>query len=208
MFIKSIPHWIQKLMKRYTWQMPEDLEKPTVYLTFDDGPHASITPWVLDQLNAFEAKATFFCIGKNVVENPAVYDRILKEGHSVGNHTHNHIKGRVMGLEPYLDDVEKAREHIDSQLFRPPYGSLKLAQAKALEQLGYKIILWSIIPGDWEAKISPENCLDNIISNIKPGSIIVLHDSEKAQRNIQFVLPLVLEFCKQKGWNCANLPGY
>ncbi len=206
MYINSIPNWIQKIFKKYLWQMPVNDFRPAVYLTFDDGPHPEITDWILEQLDHFEAKATFFCIGKNVVEYPNVYKRILDAGHQVGNHTHNHLKGRSSKAEDYINDTKRAQQFIDSKLFRPPYGSIKKGQAERLQEMGFKIVLWSLIPGDWDAKVSPEECLENIVFNLEPGDIIVLHDSEKAKTNMQYVLPRLLEHCKKQGWAIDAIP--
>lgn len=205
MYFHKIPSWVQALFKRYLWHMPQDSHAPTIYLTFDDGPHPRITPWVLNQLAAFDAKATFFCIGKNVCLYPKVYQQILTAGHAVGNHTHNHLKGRSCKNESYLNDLLAAEKVIDSKLFRPPYGSLKLAQAKMIEKLGYKIVLWSIIPGDWEQELDAQKCLENVVFNLKPGDIVVLHDSEKAEKNMTYVLPRLLAFCKDKGWGVKGI---
>lgn len=200
MYLRTIPTWIQNLFKRYLWRMPVNDLRPAVYLTFDDGPHPEITDRVLEQLEQYQAKATFFCIGKNVVEHPDVYNRILAAGHAVGNHTHEHVKGRSTKTDKYLADIKRAQQFIDSRLFRPPYGSIRRSQADLLEDMGFEIVLWSLIPGDWDAKVSPEDCLERIIFNLAPGDIIVLHDSDKAHRNMEYVLPRVLKHCSNKGW--------
>lgn len=206
MYINSIPDWIQYLLKRYTWKGPSSEAQPKVYLTFDDGPHPEITPWVLEQLEQHAAKATFFCIGKNVVEYPDVYARILQEGHRVGNHSHTHLKGKQTKNALYLKDVEQAQQFINSNLFRPPYGSIKRSQAKLLNAKGFEIILWTLIPGDWDSSISPQKCLENIVFHLQPGHILVLHDSEKAWANMEYVLPRLLAHCKNKGLELAPLP--
>jgi peptidoglycan/xylan/chitin deacetylase (PgdA/CDA1 family) len=205
MYFHKIPTWVQALFKRYLWQMPQASAELAVYLTFDDGPHPRITPWVLSQLAEFKAKATFFCIGKNVRLYPEVFQQIIGAGHSVGNHTQNHLKGRMCKNEVYLKDILDAGKVIDSKLFRPPYGSLKLSQAKMVEHLGYKIVLWSIIPGDWEQALDAQKCLENVLFNLKPGDIVVLHDSEKAEQNMTYVLPRLLAFCKDKGWAVKSI---
>lgn len=206
MYINSIPNWVQKLFKKYLWQMPSNDFRPTIYLTFDDGPHPEITDWILEQLQEYNAKASFFCIGKNVVEYPNVYQRILDAGHNVGNHTHNHLKGRTTKNEVYINDVKRAQQYIQSKLFRPPYGSLGLKQSKIIQEMGFKVVLWSLIPGDWDSKVSPEACLENVVFNLNPGDIIVLHDSDKAKTNMQYVLPRLLEHCKNKGWAVDAIP--
>lgn len=205
MYINSIPDWIQSLFKRYTWEGVSSESQPKVYLTFDDGPHPEITPWVLEQLEQYEALATFFCIGKNVIEYPDVYSSIISKGHAVGNHSHTHLKGRKTKDDLYLKDIEQAQRFINSDLFRPPYGSIKRSQAKLLSAKGFKIILWTLIPGDWDQTISPKKCLENIVFNLEPGNILVLHDSEKARANMEYVLPRLLAHCKKKGWELATL---
>jgi peptidoglycan-N-acetylglucosamine deacetylase len=177
------------------WKM-DALEKK-VYLTFDDGPHPQITDEVLSILKDYNAKATFFCLGKNVKQAPDVYSRILAEGHSVGNHTYNHLKGWRTGFTDYIEDVEKTRMLIASKIFRPPYGKFTRAQYYFLKQQ-YKIIMWDILSYDYDKTKSPEYCLQHCISRIKPGSIIVLHDSEKAYNNMRFVLPRLLEAIAEK----------
>lgn len=199
MFLKKIPKWLQKLYSGYVWEIPPG-ERPTVYLTFDDGPHPRITPWVLDLLEQYNAKATFFCIGKNVIEYPEVYADILARGHRVGNHSHNHLRGTAYKAKPYVENINRAKQYIDSDLYRPPYGRIKSSQSKILKDIGYKIVMWTIIPGDWDKEISPEDCLENVVFNIEPGNIVVLHDSEKAWERMSYVLPKLLEYCSKKGW--------
>lgn len=183
--------------------------EPTVYLTFDDGPHPKATPFVLDQLKAFNATGTFFCIGKNVTAHPAIYERIIAEGHNVGNHTHNHLNGWKTGDADYIDDIQKASGYIDSTLFRPPYGRIKQSQIKSLQDSTsppFSIYMWSILSGDFDTKITPLHCTDNVLKNIQPGHIIVFHDSEKAWDRMSYALPKVLEYCSSKNWLIKSLP--
>ena len=155
-----------------------------IYLTFDDGPHPVATPFVLDELKKYTAKATFFCIGKNVIEHPAIYKRIIDEGHGVGNHTHNHLNGWKTNTNEYLNDVMIASKLFKSNLFRPPYGKLRSIQAKriadAIADKSAKIVMWDVLSGDFDETLSKEQCLKNVIDNTVEGSIIVFHDSEKA----------------------------
>lgn len=206
MYINSIPEWLQHLLKRYTWKGPTSEVQPKVYLTFDDGPHPEITPWVLEQLKHYKAKATFFCIGKNVAEYPDVYAQIRQQGHRVGNHSHTHLKGKKTKNDLYIRDLVQAQQLIDSKLFRPPYGSIKRSQAKLVSALGFEIVLWTLIPGDWDNTVSQQQCLENIVFHLQPGHILVLHDSEKARSNMEYVLPRLLLHCKQQGWELATLP--
>jgi peptidoglycan/xylan/chitin deacetylase (PgdA/CDA1 family) len=189
------------------WKMPEE-EQPTVYLTFDDGPHETATPFVLDCLKTHDAKASFFCIGKNVLEQPALFQRIVDEGHTIGNHTHNHFNGWKTSNEQYFKNILKAAQVIPSNIFRPPYGRIKLSQARKLmnRTQPFRIYMWDVLSGDFDVAVSPEECLKNVLENIEPGSIVVFHDSEKAFPRMSYALPEVLQFCKQKGWQLKALP--
>ncbi|PZF71390.1 polysaccharide deacetylase family protein [Taibaiella soli] len=205
-FVK-MPWYLKILFPRgLTWKIPKG-NKPTVYLTFDDGPHPTITPFVLDRLQQHDAKATFFCIGKNVVEHPEVYQRILDEGHTVGNHTQNHKNGWKTDTDEYIRNIIEAAKHIDSKLFRPPYGRIKYPQAKFLLQANppWKIIMWGVLSEDYDQQITPEQCLKNVLMHIEPGSIVVFHDSEKAWDRLSYALPRVLQFCKEKNWTTGLL---
>ena len=198
-FVKT-PVWLKKLYPQRIWHI-DTIEKE-IYLTFDDGPHPVATPFVLDELKKYNAKATFFCIGKNVIEFPEIYQRIIAEGHRVGNHTQHHLNGWKTNNDIYLNDVEIASKHIQSNLFRPPYGRLRYAQAKQiasrLNDPSAKIIMWDILSGDFDQSLGKEKCLSNVVTKAKPGSIIVFHDSEKAFLRLQYALPQVLmEFAKK-----------
>ncbi len=199
-YTPKTPQWVKKLFTGCIWDMPATGN--AIYLTFDDGPHPLITPFVLDELKKFNARATFFCIGKNVVENPAVYKRIMDEGHAVGNHTYNHLNGWKTANLKYLADVLKAQKYIDSDLFRPPYGRITWKQKKDLALLKHplKIIMWSVLSGDFDVKISPEKCLKSVLKNTKSGSVVVFHDSEKANIRLQYTLPLILKYFTEKGF--------
>jgi peptidoglycan/xylan/chitin deacetylase (PgdA/CDA1 family) len=179
-------------------------DEHAVYLTFDDGPHPVITPWVLDQLKQFDAMASFFCIGRNVQAYPEIYRRILNENHSVGNHTYDHLNGWKTNDATYLSNVAAAAKIISSNLFRPPYGRLRKSQAKrissAMENQDAKIIMWDVLSADFDQEFSEEQCLSHVIENISAGSIVVFHDSEKAFRNLKFILPEVLQYVKAEGF--------
>lgn len=200
-----MPRFIQRLYPERIWAFPH--KRDSVYLTFDDGPIPEVTPWVLDELKKYNAKATFFCIGENVQKHPEIFQRILSEGHSVGNHTFNHLNGWKTATSEYIENVDKAEGQMgnkskfkiqDSRLFRPPYGKLTSKQAKILQRKGFKIVMWDIISYDYDANTSSEKCLQNVLKNIKPGSVIVFHDSLKAEKNLRFVLPKVLQFLIEK----------
>lgn len=205
-FIKT-PWWLKKIYSSYIWNI--DTKEKILYLTFDDGPHPVATPFVLDQLKKYNAKATFFCIGKNVLTEPAIYKRIIDEGHSVGNHTQTHLNGWKTKDDVYLNDAGEAAKYIDSILFRPPYGRITSFQATnikaALKKVDAKIIMWDVISGDFDELLTGEQCLQNIILNAVPGSIIVLHDSEKAFSKLEYFLPLLLAYYDKKGYSFEKI---
>lgn len=183
-------------------------DTPAVYLTFDDGPHPIATPFVLDKLKKHNAKATFFCIGKNVVAEKDIYNRIITEGHAVGNHTQNHLNGWHTNKQVYLDNIEKCAEHIETKIFRPPYGRMTRGQINALVNTPapWLIYMWDVLSADFDTNISPEECLSNVIDNIEAGSIVVFHDSQKAWDRMSYALPKVLEYCRSKNWDIKALP--
>ncbi|MDY2586269.1 polysaccharide deacetylase family protein [Winogradskyella aquimaris] len=207
------PGFVKSLFPKFVWNI--NTTNKELYLTFDDGPTPEITDWVLDTLTSFSAKATFFCIGKNIQSHPEIFNRIIKEGHGIGNHTFHHLKGWKTNTEAYITDVERTQELINSiiktggstrtNLFRPPYGKFKSEQNKKLQELGYKIILWDVLSYDWDKTITEESCLKNIIPVAKQGSIIVFHDSVKAARNLRYALPKVLEYYSKKGYEFKAL---
>lgn len=207
----KIPWVIRKLYPTLIWEKPTD--EKIIYLTFDDGPHPTATNFVLDQLKGFNAKATFFCIGKNVVELTDFYKRIIEEGHKVGNHTFNHVNGWKTNNEKYIADIYKAAQYIDSNLFRPPYGRITKFQIALLQKQEtektemfteqrqrFDIIMWTVLSGDFDEKLSPEKCLQHVLLNTKPGSIVVFHDSAKAWDRLYFALPKVLEHFSKEGF--------
>ena len=195
---------IKKVFKKLIWDIPNSDNK--IFLTFDDGPIPEVTEWVLDLLKNEEIKATFFCIGDNIQKHPSIYNRIALEGHQIGNHTFNHLNGWKTNRTDYianikLCDTEQLKlqtEH--SILFRPPYGKIRTRQSKRIRKLGYKIIMWDVLSYDFAATVSPEECLKNVISNTAQGSIIVFHDSLKAEKNIKYALPKAIHFLKSKGF--------
>lgn len=196
----------KKMFPNYVWDIPST--NKSIYLTFDDGPTPEITNWTLNTLKQFNAKATFFCIGNNIEKYPDIFKNILNDGHSIGNHTHTHIKGWKTKTKDYIENIaacENAyKSHIPNSkrinLFRPPYGQIKPKQGRKILKLDYKIIMWDILSFDWDHTISKEDCLKNVISKTKSGSIIVFHDSVKASKNMTYILPKVLEFFSDKGY--------
>ena len=205
-FVKT-PWWLKKIYPSFIWNIKTNEKE--VYLTFDDGPHERATPFVLDELKKYNAKATFFCVGKNVVSFPGLYKRIIEEGHTTGNHTYNHLNGRKTPDIKYLQDVTDAAKQINSSLFRPPYGRIKTFQAKhipaAMKDESAKIIMWDVLSGDFDDGITKEQCLQNVILNVKQGSIVVFHDSQKAFNHLQYCLPLTLKFLKGEGFSIKSL---
>ena len=203
-------HWsIKKLFSNYIWDIPNNENK--VYLTFDDGPTPKITEWTLQQLKNYNSKATFFCIGDNVRKYPELFQKVIDEEHSIGNHTFNHLNGWKISDVDYIKNVQLCQLKIDNNqfsinnLFRPPYGKIKPSQSKKLRKLGYKIIMWDVLSEDFDTEISPEQCLENVLKNVTSGSIIVFHDSKKAYRNLEYTLPRTLEFLKEKGFFCEKI---
>lgn len=194
----KMPSVVQRIFSSYIWRFSS--VPKSIYLTFDDGPTPEVTEFVLKQLKEYKAKATFFCIGKNVKSHHKIYEEILKNGHSVGNHTFNHLNGFKTSHKEYLENVKHAAAHIHSNLFRPPYGKLRSSQGKALLKEGYKIIMWDVLSADWDAKVSPERSLQYVLDNTRNGSIIVMHDSLKAKEKIYFSLPKVLAHFTERGY--------
>lgn len=198
MYLVKTPWLLKKLYPDFIWDMPAN--EKVIYLTFDDGPHPTITPFVLNLLKQYNAKATFFCIGKNVELYPQIYARIISESHSIGNHTQHHLNGWKTKTGDYVFDVVSAAHNIQSKLFRPPYGRIKRFQAKLLQQAYYNIVMWSVLSGDFNKNISNEKCLSNVLLQTQAGSIVVFHDSEKAYERLQYVLPKVLAHFSAEGF--------
>lgn len=192
------------LFSNYIWEIPNKSKK--VYLTFDDGPIPVVTEWVLDTLKKENIKATFFCIGDNIKKHPEIFKRIINEGHSIGNHTFNHLKGWETNTNVYLENFNLCEDEIlkklgkNTNLFRPPYGKIKFSQSNLIRKKGYKIIMWDIISFDFDANTSPEKCFSNVNENVASGSIIVFHDSLKAEKNLRYALPKTIEAIKKKGY--------
>jgi peptidoglycan/xylan/chitin deacetylase (PgdA/CDA1 family) len=171
-----------------------------IYITFDDGPVPEVTPLVLDLLDEYNLKATFFCVGENVEKYPEIYAEVLKRGHKTGNHTFNHLKGISVSTDEYIANVEKAAKSIDSKLFRPPYGRINYKQKKAI-RLGYEIVMWDLLTHDYNKNLSTVSILQNIKHYSRNGSLVVFHDSIKAERNMLAVLPLAIEYWNSKGYS-------
>lgn len=205
-YLVKTPSILKKLYSECTWDVKT--QENVLYLTFDDGPNPQVTPYVLDELKKYDAKATFFCIGKNVKENFQIYTEVISRGHKPGNHTFNHLNGWKTPDAKYLDNIKQAGKIIDSEFFRPPYGRITKFQIRALqgEQFKLRTVMWDILSGDFDETISPENCYLNVARHAKPGSIIVFHDSMKALPRLKFALPKVLEFFSKKEFKFKILP--
>ena len=186
----------------------KSIHEQVLYLSFDDGPHPEATPFVLDQLAKFDAKASFFCIGKNVQLHPEIYDAIIAADHVVGNHTQNHMNGWKNTTTNYIADIQEASKVIDSNLFRPPYGRISFSQINALRlhtNLPQQIIMWDVLSGDFDTTITGEHCAENVIQHAGPGSIIVFHDSAKAMDRLLVALPKVLAHFSKLGYQFKAL---
>jgi len=178
--------------------------KKEIYITFDDGPIPGLTSEILDILNKYNAKATFFCVGENVLRHREIYDAILEEGHATANHTHRHLKGWNTNSNDYLNDIREANKHIDSRLFRPPYGLLTYRQAKAVAK-EFNVVMWSVLTRDYDAAVTKEECLQTAVQGVKPGSIIVFHDNIKAREKVLYALPRLLEYLQLEGYVSQRL---
>lgn len=202
-----------RFFSKYTWRFRS--KKKEIFLTFDDGPTPEITEFVLSELKKYQAKATFFCIGKNIKNHPEIFNKIISDDHSIGNHTQNHLKGWKTETETYIDNILECENIISnsvenfgnskiknkkSKFFRPPYGKIKKSQAKELLKRDYKIIMWDVLSADFDTTISKEKCLQNVLKNTTKGSIIVFHDSLKAAERIKYALPKVLKAFSDKGF--------
>jgi len=195
------PWVIRRLFPNLVWKIPT--QEKILYLTFDDGPHPVATPFVLEQLEKFNAKATFFCVGKNVMQHANIFEDILNAGHAVGNHTQNHMNGWKASDEKYFENVSEARKYIDSKLFRPPYGKITPFQARHLGKppFNFKIIMWDVLSKDYDLRISEDDAALNVLRNADKGSIVVFHDSEKAFPRMQKALKATLQHFTEEGWS-------
>ncbi len=204
-FIKT-PFWLRLIYRSCIWRKSN--QERVLYLSFDDGPHPEATPFVLEQLASFNAKASFFCIGKNVQLYSKIYDAILAAGHVVGNHTQHHMNGWKNNTENYIADIQEATKLIDSNLFRPPYGRISFSQIKALRldpALPQQIVMWDVLSGDFDTTITGDQCAQNVIQHAGPGSIVVFHDSAKAMDRLRIALPKVLAHFSKLGYQFEAL---
>ncbi len=207
MYLIKTPFWLRALYPNCTWKIPS--KEKVIYISFDDGPHPEATPFVLAALKKFNAKATFFCIGNNVLKHPNVYESILLQGHQVGNHTYDHLNGWKTETPTYIENIKDATNLIESNLFRPPYGRITRKQIKNIKsdsKCPQHIIMWDVLSGDFDLKLTGEDCAKNVIKNTQPGSIIVFHDSQKSWERMSVALPIVLAYFSNLGYRLEALP--
>lgn len=213
LFWQKTPFWVKNFFSKLTWHVPEPAHaRPCIYLTFDDGPIPQVTPFVLEQLQKYNAKATFFCIGNNIEKHPTVFESVVNQQHTVGNHTFNHLNGFKTANATYFQNIEKCSKVCPSHLFRPPYGKITPAQynyilknnnilnAECDKIKQNKIIMWDVLSYDFLSTISPQKCFEIVQKNAQSGSIVVFHDSIKAKTNIEYALPRTLQFLTAHGF--------
>ncbi|MEI7676691.1 MAG: polysaccharide deacetylase family protein [Bacteroidales bacterium] len=203
MLIERPPLLYRLFFRGAVWRMPKD--QKCVYLTFDDGPIPEVTPWVLDLLDKYNVKATFFCVGENVHNYPDIYNDILARGHKTGNHTYNHIQGLKTLTHNYVANIQKATQYIDSKLFRPPHGHIRIPQFWILKRR-FRIVMWDLVTRDYSKKLNGEDVFQIVKKYTRNGSIIVFHDSLKSKRNMQEALPKTIEWLKSEGYELNVIP--
>lgn len=197
MYLVQTPSIVQKLFYKLEWSYPTTEKK--MYLTFDDGPNPHTTPIILDMLQRYDAKATFFCVGDNIRKHPEIYERLKDSEHRLGNHTYHHLNGWYTDFDQYLEDVNEADTVLETPLFRPPYGKLTIQQARHLSRKR-RVIMWDVLSGDFDKNVSPDQCFANVVNAAKSGSVVVFHDSVKTIDTVKVVLPSVLEYFSKQGY--------
>ncbi len=202
MIIEQLPGFFRGVYRKVTWR--KDSRLKTIYLTFDDGPIPEVTPWVLDILDKYGIKATFFCVGENVWRYPEIYEDILRRGHRTGNHTYNHLRGFFTRSKRYLENVEKAAQFIKSDLFRPPHGELRSRQYLKLRK-NYRIVQWDVITRDYNPDLTGEQVLSIVKRYARNGSIVVFHDSLKSEKNMRYAMPKAIEYLLANGYSFEKI---
>ena len=205
MLIERPPLLYRLLFPEGIWRIKRGGGRRVVYLTFDDGPVPEVTPWVLDTLYRYGIKATFFLVGDNVARNPGLFEEIKRRGHSWGNHTMHHLQGRLVSTYRYMHDISEANSLIGSPLFRPPHGLIRWKQARAIKD-HYNIILYDLVTRDYSRKLTPERVFNNVRRYARNGSIIVFHDSLKAEKNMKAALPRAIEYLLARGYEFEAIP--
>ncbi len=205
MLIERPPLLYRLLFPEGVWRIKRGGGRRVVYLTFDDGPVPEVTPWVLDTLDRYGIKATFFLVGDNVARNPGLFEEIKRRGHSWGNHTMHHLQGRLVSTYRYMHDISEANSLIGSPLFRPPHGLIRWKQARAIKD-HYNIILYDLVTRDYSRKLTPERVFNNVRRYARNGSIIVFHDSLKAEKNMKAALPRAIEYLLARGYEFEAIP--
>ncbi len=200
MYLVKTPWLLKKLYPQLTWDA--DSSSRCIYLTFDDGPIPIVTPFVLNILKQYKAKATFFCIGDNIRKHPEIFEQVKADGHAIGNHTYNHLKGWVTDDKTYVDNFLEADKLIGGNLFRPPYGRMKRSQSKLIKDMRpeMRFIMWNVLSGDFDINLKPEKCLQNVIKNTFSGDIVLFHDSLKAFERLEYALPQAMEYWAGQGY--------
>lgn len=202
-FLSRVPMFYRAFFPGARWRIPA-LDGRSVYLTFDDGPIPEVTSWVLDLLDQYGVRATFFCVGDNVRKYPEIFSEIIARGHQVGNHTYHHLKGLTTSTRSYMADVHLAHHLIHSRYFRPPYGHLRLGQTRELSH-SFEIIMWDVLTRDYSRQLTPEEVFDNVRQFVRNGSIIVFHDSTKSWHNLQQALPASIEWLLAQGYEFRRI---
>lgn len=205
MLIEQPPVLYRVFFPKAYWLIPKPGQK-TVYLTFDDGPIPEVTPWVLDLLDKHGVKATFFCVGDNVRKHGDVFRELASRGHAVGNHTHNHLQGWKTWTKTFLENAGIADSYIHSRLFRPPHGHMRYPQSLFLKSKGYRIVMWDVVTRDYSSRLTPQQVFENVKKYTRDGSIIVFHDSLKAEKNLRYALPKAIEWLIGQGYRFELLP--
>lgn len=203
MFIEQPPLLYRMLFPETVWRIP--MKHKAVFLTFDDGPIPEVTPWVLDLLDKYDIKATFFCVGDNVRKHPETFAEVVRRGHSVGNHTMHHLQGAKVTTKRYIADIMDAESYIHTPLFRPPHGLIRWKQAAAIKD-NMRIIMYDLVTRDYNRKLSGEQVLDNVKRYVRNGSIVVFHDSLKSEQNLRYALPRAIEWLKENGYVFLPIP--
>jgi peptidoglycan/xylan/chitin deacetylase (PgdA/CDA1 family) len=202
MYLVKTPKLLKSFFPNFIWNIKTDAKE--IFLTFDDGPIPEVTPWVLEKLKQYNAKATFFCVGDNIVKHPDIFQMVKEEGHALGNHTFNHLSGWATDNMPYFHNIRRCAQLVKSDLYRPPYGRIRPSQSHFLLR-HYRVVMWDVLSGDFDQSLNPYDCANNVLSKAQAGSIVVFHDSLKAQKNMKYALDKTLEYFTAEGYTFSTL---